>query len=53
MYLRVMDLFLENNSVVYALPAHTSAKLQPRDVVLFAVFNKYINEAIISTVPVN
>ena len=36
--LRVLELFKDNGIIVYAIPARTSGKLQPCDVVLFAVF---------------
>ena len=40
MSLSVLQLFAENNIVVYALPAHTSGKIQPLYVLSFAVSNE-------------
>lgn len=44
--LDVLELFHENNIIVYALPAHTSGKTQPLDVVMFSPFKKALNESI-------
>lgn len=44
MTLRVLEFFDKNNVVAYALPAHTSGKTQPCDVVLFGVFKKKLND---------
>eukprot|EP00171_Calliarthron_tuberculosum_P023847 IDg23847t1 len=46
MTLRALECFEKNNVEVYALPAHTSGKTQPCDVVLFGVFKKRLNEAV-------
>lgn len=46
MSLDVLQLFNDNGVVVYALPAHTSGKTQPLDVVAFAVFKNALNEAL-------
>eukprot|EP00171_Calliarthron_tuberculosum_P002526 IDg2526t1 len=46
MTLRALELFEKNNVQVYALPAHTSGKTQPCDVVLFGVFKRRLNEAV-------
>lgn len=45
MALRVLELFKANNIVVYAIPAHTSEKTQPCEVVLFCDFQSPLNEA--------
>ena len=42
--LRVIDMFRANRIVAYALPAHTSGKLQPLDVVAFSVFRRELNK---------
>jgi len=44
--LRVLELFLANGIIVYALPAHTSGKLQPLDVVVFSAFKAALNSAV-------
>ena len=41
--LEVLELFLSNNIIVYALPAHSSGKTQPLDTVLFSVFKTSLN----------
>ena len=41
--LNVLDLFHSNNVIVYALPAHTSRKTEPLDVVMFSPFKKALN----------
>jgi len=41
--LSVLELFERNNIIVYALPAHTSGKSQPLDVVLFGSFKRALN----------
>eukprot|EP00171_Calliarthron_tuberculosum_P002273 IDg2273t1 len=46
MSLQVIQLFHDNGVVVYALPAHTSGKTQPLDVVTFSVFKNALNEAL-------
>lgn len=43
MTLGELQLFKENNIIAYAIPAHTSGKLQPCDVVLFGEFKKAFN----------
>jgi len=43
MSLAVLELFQRHNVVVYALPAHTSGKTQPLDVVLFGAFKRALN----------
>ena len=43
--LDILELFYHNNIIVYALPAHTSGKLQPLDTVLFSVFKNSLNKA--------
>lgn len=43
LWLDVLDLFNRNNLFSYALPAHTSGKLQPLDTVLFSAFNNALN----------
>lgn len=47
MTMRVLEYLDKNNVVVYALPAHTSGKTQPLDVVLFGSFKKHLNEGIL------
>lgn len=42
--LSVLELFKKNNIIVYALPAHTSGKTQPCDVVLFDAFKTALKE---------
>ena len=49
MSLSVLQLFAENNIVIYALPAHTSGKTQPLDVVAFSVFKRKLNDIIFET----
>lgn len=44
--LAVLDLFKDSNIIFYALPAHTSGKLKPLDVVIFSSFKKALNDAI-------
>ena len=44
--LEVLEVFLRNGIVVYALPAHSSGKTQPVDVVLFAAFKGALNNAV-------
>lgn len=44
--LRVLDLFRDNEVVLYALPAHTSGKTQPLDASLFGTFKVNFNETI-------
>ncbi len=46
MTLSVLELFHDNGIVVYALPAHTSGKTQPCDVVLFSDYKKRLNESL-------
>lgn len=50
MSLPVLQLFRTNNIVVYALPAHTSGKLQPLDVVAFSVYKRNLNNLIAKVV---
>eukprot|EP00171_Calliarthron_tuberculosum_P006070 IDg6070t1 len=50
MTLRVLELFDRHNIVAYALPAHTSGKTQPCDVVLFASYKAKLREALVSAV---
>ena len=44
MSLQVLQLFALSNIVVYTLPAHSSGKLQPLDVVAFESFKRSLNE---------
>ena len=44
--IQVLKLFKHNSVVVYALPAHTSGKLQPLDTVVFAAFKAAISKAL-------
>ncbi len=53
MTLPVLDLFAKNNIIVYCLPAYTSVKLQPLDLVVFASFKNSLSENIYSTVKPN
>ena len=46
--LEVLEVFLRNGIVVYALPAHSSGKAQPLDFVLFAAFMGALNNAVSS-----
>ena len=46
MTLRIVEHFFEYNVVVYALPANTFSKTQPCDAVVFGVYKKEINCAI-------
>eukprot|EP00171_Calliarthron_tuberculosum_P005712 IDg5712t1 len=50
MSLPVLELFDRKGIVVYALPAHTSGKTQPCDVVLFAAFRAALTDAMIRLV---
>lgn len=50
MMLAVMEMFEKNNVVVYSIPTHTSGKLQPLDVVTFAVFKSTVDETLASVV---
>eukprot|EP00171_Calliarthron_tuberculosum_P001518 IDg1518t1 len=50
MSLRVLELLDANNIVAYALPAHTSAKTQPCDVVLFGAYKTRLREMLVSAV---
>ena len=43
MSLRTLELFSSNNIEVYALPAHSSGKTQPLDVVLFSCYKSNLN----------
>ena len=43
--LDVLELFNKINIIVYALPAHTSGKKQPLNVVLFSTFKNALNES--------
>ena len=42
----ILELFDRNNIIVYVLPAHTSGKTKPLDVVLFSVFKKRLPKSI-------
>ena len=42
MSLEVLQLFKQNGIIVYALPAHTSGKTQPLDLICFAIFKATI-----------
>lgn len=44
--LQVLRLFRDNGVVVYALPAHSSGKTQPLDVVCFSVFKNALNKSL-------
>lgn len=44
--LQVLQLFRDNGVIAYALPAHTSGKTQPLDVICFSVFKNALNEAL-------
>jgi len=44
MSLKVLNLFYANDIIAYALPAHTSGKTQPCDVVLFGCFKDELNK---------
>ena len=46
MTLALLEVLRVGNVIVYVLPAHTSGKTQPLDVVIFSVFKKALNEAI-------
>lgn len=46
MSLDVLSLFKQKNSIVYRLPAHSSGKLQPLDVVAFSVFKTKLNDVV-------
>jgi len=48
MSLAVLELLLQNNIVVYALPAHTSGKTQPLDVVLFGIFKLTLRDLLVT-----
>ena len=41
-----IDLFRGSRVVIYTLPAHTSGKMQPLDVVAFSTFKRELNIAI-------
>lgn len=43
MSIRVLELFSKNNVEVYALPAHSSGKTQPLDVILFSAYKTSLN----------
>ena len=45
MSLNSINYLHHNNVIVYALPAHTSGKTQPLDVVLFSPFKKYLRDS--------
>ena len=45
MSLKVINYLHHNNVIVYALPAHTSGKTQPLDVVLFSPFKTYLRDS--------
>ena len=47
--LHVLERLLNGNVVVYALPAHTSGKTQPLDVVQFAAFKAALNRCVRDT----
>ena len=44
--LDILEIILEGNVVVYALPAHTSGKTQPFNVVQFAAFKAALNRIV-------
>ena len=44
--LEVLGVFKNHGIEIYALPAHTSGKTQPLDVVLFSVFKNALNDAV-------
>lgn len=44
--LQVLELFAENNIIVYSLPAHTSGKTQPCDKNLFRMYKRNIDKVI-------
>lgn len=46
MILRALENFEQNGVCVYALPAHSSGKTQPLDVVLFSLFKKHLQDTI-------
>ena len=46
--LEVLEVFLRNDIVVYALPSHSSGKTQPLDFVLFTAFKGALNNAVSS-----
>ena len=48
--LEVLLLFRTNRIVVYALPANTSGKTQPLDLVAFSAYKRELNPAIARTV---
>ena len=48
LFLAILELFQRNNIIVYFLPAHTSGKTQPLDVVLFSVFKNRLQNSISS-----
>ena len=50
MSLQVLELFHKAGIIVYALPAHTSGKPQPLDLVAFPVFKEKVNNAISNSV---
>ena len=50
MSLQVLQLFALSNIVLYTLPAHSSSKLQPLDVVAFGSFKRSLNEVIYRTI---
>lgn len=41
-----LDLFHENDIIVYVLSSHSSGKTQPRDVFLFLVFQNCLRDAV-------
>lgn len=43
-----LELFAQNNVVIYALPAHTSGKAQPLDVLVYGSFRTGIIYAVIT-----
>ena len=45
----VLELFKSNNIVVLALPAHTSGKLQPCDLVVFGELKRVLQESVSGT----
>ena len=53
MSLKVLELFQKNNGVVYAIPAHTSGKTQPLDVVVFGIFKKALRDILGACVRLN
>ena len=47
MSMRVLEIFRRDRIVVYAIPAHTSGKKQPLDVVVFDVYKQELDDSIL------